>query len=298
MMTLNEKCTMCPRNCNIDRNEKEGYCHTTYQLLVSRSSLHMWEEPCISGNRGSGTVFFAGCPLGCIYCQNYNISAADVAKEITVDRLTDIFLELQEKGAHNINLVTPTHYSIHIKEALIIAKNKGLKLPIVYNCSGYEKVNTLKELEGLIDIYLTDFKYVSSDTAYNYSKARDYFEVASKALEEMHRQQPKPVFDEDGMMKCGIIARHLLLPGHVAETKKVIKYLYKTYGDDIYISIMNQFTPVRKIDKYPNLNRSVTEREYNKVIDYAIELGVENAFIQEGETCKESFIPEFNLEGV
>lgn len=292
-------CTLCPRECHVDRTVgKKGYCKVAGDLVVARAALHMWEEPCISGEEGSGTVFFSGCPLGCVYCQNINISKGLAGKIITVERLAEIFLELQDKKANNINLVTPSHYVPHIIEALDISRRKGLTIPIVYNCSGYEKVETLKLLEGYVDVYLPDLKYMSNEPAKKYSKCGNYFDVASKAIEEMIRQVKEPKFDERGIMQKGVIVRHLTLPGYLEDAKRIIKYLYETYGDKIYISIMNQYTPMAENLVYPELNRKITEKEYDELVDYAIEIGVENGFIQEGETASESFIPEFNGEGV
>lgn len=292
-------CTLCPRECNVDRRSGEkGICGVSgMAILGARASLHMWEEPCISGETGSGTVFFSGCPLRCVYCQNYDIAQAQLGESITVERLAEIFLELQDKGALNINLVTPTHYTIEIIRAIEIAKEKGLKLPIVYNCSGYEKVDTLQMLAGVVDIYLTDFKYMDAEMARMYSKAPDYPVIAKTALKEMVRQQGIPQFDERGMMKKGVIVRHLLLPGYLKNAKDVVKYVYDTYGDRVYLSLMNQYTPLPHVEKYQEINRRVTEEEYEELVDYAIEIGVENGFIQEGETAEESFIPAFNNEG-
>ncbi len=302
------KCSLCPRKCNVDRefdikdttknNNHVGFCQMPQDIYLARATLHMWEEPCISGNKGSGAVFFTGCQLRCVFCQNYNIAEGRVGKKISVERLAEIFLELQDKNANNINLVTPTHYVPSIIKALDISKRQGLTIPIVYNTSAYENINTLKSLDGLIDIYLPDLKYVSTEASAKYSNAPDYFEVASNAISEMYRQTGKPVFNEDGIMLSGMIVRHLMLPGLLNDTKAVIKYLYDTYKDNCYISIMNQYTPLKQVASIKELNRKITKREYNKIIDYAIELGVENAFIQEGATAKESFIPEFNYEGV
>lgn len=299
-LSILKDCTLCPRECHVDRVAgKKGYCRTTAELVVARAALHMWEEPCISGEEGSGTVFFSGCALGCVYCQNSSISKGMAGKVITIERLAEIFLELQNKGANNINLVTPSHYVPHIIEALDISRKKGLTIPIVYNCSGYEKIETLKLLEGYVDIYLPDFKYMADEPAMKYSNCKNYFIVAAKALEEMVRQVKEAKFDERGMMQKGVIVRRLALPGYLEDSKRIIKYLYETYGDKIYISIMNQYTPITKnIADYPELNRKITEEEYNELVDYAIDLGVENGFIQEGETALESFIPEFNGEGV
>ncbi|MBM7686203.1 radical SAM protein [Defluviitalea raffinosedens] len=296
---LLKDCTLCPRNCHVDRfNGQKGYCKTTYELVVARAALHMWEEPCISGEKGSGTVFFSGCAMGCVYCQNYKIAQGLRGKKISIERLAEIFLELQEKNAHNINLVTPSHYVPQIIEAISISRKKGMTLPVVYNSSGYEKVETLKLLEGYVDVYLPDLKYYSREIAKKYSNCEDYFSYASKAIIEMVKQVGAPAFDENGMMKKGVIVRHLALPGYLDDSKKIIQYLYETFGDQIFISIMNQYTPMETIKKYPELNHKITEKEYEALVDYAIQLGVENGFIQEGETASESFIPEFNEEGV
>ena len=292
-------CNLCPRECNVDRkNGKQGYCGVFGKGIIgARAALHMWEEPCISGEEGSGTVFFSGCPLRCVYCQNYDIAHVKRGTEISVEQLADIFLELQKKGANNINLVTPTHYTMEIIKAIKHAREKGLNLPIVYNCSGYEKVETLRLLDGIVDVYLTDFKYMNKDIAKRYSNAPDYPEVAKAALAEMVKQCGNAVFDERGMMTKGVIVRHLLLPGQVQNGKDVVKYAYKTYGDKIFISLMNQYTPLPHVTAYPEIDRKVTEEEYDLLVDYAIELGVENGFIQEGETAEESFIPAFDNEG-
>lgn len=292
-------CCLCPRNCHVDRTQgKTGYCGQTDQIRAARAALHMWEEPCISGDAGSGAVFFSGCPLGCVFCQNHSIAAGRLGKTIATERLAEIFLELQDQKAWNINLVTAGHFAPQVVRALELAKGQGLKLPIVYNTSGYEKVETLRMFEGLVDIYLPDFKYMDPELAGKYSHAKDYPQVAKLALAEMVRQTGMPEFDSRGMMKRGVIVRHLLLPGHVKNSKNVLKYLYKTYGDKIYISMMNQYTPMPAMKDDPQLSRKVTDREYERLIDYAISLGLNNGFIQEGETAKESFIPEFNGEGV
>lgn len=293
-----QHCTLCPRKCNIDRTSgKVGFCSMPSTLQVARASLHMWEEPCISGTNGSGTIFFTGCNLKCVFCQNHSIAVGNKGKDITVQKLADLCLMLQEKGAHNINLVTPSHYIPSIVDSLKIAKSNGLTIPIVYNTSGYDSVESLSLLEGLIDIYLPDFKYVSSTLSSTYSHAADYFEVAKKSLQEMFRQVGAPVFEDD-LMKRGIIVRHLLLPGNVDDSKAVLRYLHETYGDQIFISIMNQYTPLPHIAAYPELNRKVTEGEYDEVVNFAIDLGIEQGFIQEGETADESFIPEFDFTGL
>lgn len=316
-------CCLCPRNCHVDRTQgKTGYCGQTDQIRAARAALHMWEEPCISGDVGSGAVFFSGCTLGCVFCQNHSIAAGSVGKTISTERLAEIFLELQDQKAWNINLVTAGHFAPQVVRALELAKGQGLKLPIVYNTSGYEKVETLRMFEGLVDIYLPDFKYLSAELADAYSHAADYPQVAKLALQEMVRQVGSAQFeivsgensgrvtDElltdvdygDGeleRMLQGVVVRHLVLPGYVEESKNVIRYLYETYGNQIYISIMNQYTPMSGIEvQYPELGRKITLREYDEVVNYAIESGVENGFIQEGETAEESFIPEFDTSGV
>ena len=294
-----QQCELCPRGCNVNRLEgNKGYCKESASLQIARAALHMWEEPCISGEHGSGTVFFSGCSMGCVFCQNKEIASGVVGKEITVTRLADIFLELEAKGAHNINLVTPSHYVLQIKEAILLAKQQGLTLPIVYNSSGYELVSSLQLLDGLVDIYLPDFKYHDETLAARYSNAKDYFQRASLALGEMVRQVGTPTFDEDGMLQKGVIVRHLALPNAMEDSKYIIKYLYETYGDRIFISIMNQYTPLPQVEAFEEINRTLTNEEYDELVDYAIFLGVENGFIQEGETASESFIPAFDYEGV
>lgn len=294
-----KNCTLCPRSCKADRfSGQSGFCGADDKLYLARAALHFWEEPCISGERGSGTVFFSGCNLRCVYCQNSDISRMDAKKEVTVERLAEIFMELQGKGALNINLVTPTHYIPQIITALALAKQQGLTLPVVYNTSGYESVEALKMLEGYVQVYLPDFKYMSRELAKRYSGAEDYPDRAKEALEEMVRQVGTPEFSEDGIIQKGVIVRHLVLPNHTDDSKKVIEYLHDRYGDDIFISIMNQYTPLRQVEKFPELNRKITEPEYDEVVDFAIALGVEHGFIQEGETQSESFIPAFDFEGV
>lgn len=293
-------CILCPRKCGINRLAGQtGYCGMPGDLLVARAALHMWEEPCISGNTGSGTVFFTGCNLKCTFCQNHSIALGDCGKPITIQRLAETFLELQQKGAANINLVTPTHYIPQIREALLLAKEIGLNLPIVYNTGSYESVEALQLLDGLVDIYLPDLKYYSSELSKEYSHAADYFQIATTAIAEMYRQVGAPVFNEHTeMLKKGIIVRHLLLPGQTKDSKKILRHLYETYGDNIFISIMNQYTPLPHVAHIPELNRKVTEEEYDKIVNFALRLGITNAFIQEGETAEESFIPPFDMEGV
>lgn len=299
MEDILKSCTLCPRECRVNRYENQGYCLANDKIRVAHADLHFWEEPPISGDKGSGTVFFSGCNLRCVFCQNYDISRENFGKEISARRLAEIFIELQEKGANNINLVTPTHFINGIVKALNLSHEMGLKLPVVYNTSSYEKVESLKKLNGLVDIYLPDFKYMSSELSKKYSNAENYSEIAKKAIDEMVRQTKEPAFDETtGLMTKGVIVRHLVLPGCTEDSKKIIKYLYDTYGDNIFISIMRQYTPFGELEKYPEINRKITDKEYDEVVDYAVDLGVENGFIQEEEAASESFIPKFNLKGV
>ena len=292
-------CALCPRECMAERESgQKGYCLSDDRIFVARADLHMWEEPCISGKQGSGTVFFSGCNLRCVYCQNYEIAAGQRGKQISIKGLSEIFLELQKKGAANINLVTPDHYVLQAAEAVMEARKEGLAIPVVYNGSGYEKRDVIKRLSGIIDIFLTDFKYMDELLAEKYSKAPDYPVVAKSALDEMVKITGESVFDENGMMQKGTIVRHLLLPGHKKNAKDVIRYVYETYGDKVYVSLMNQYTPFERLKgnpAYKELCRKVTKREYETVVDYAINLGITNAFIQEGDTARESFIPEFDL---
>ena len=291
-------CNLCPRNCNTNRDEKCGYCGVTNTVKISRAALHFWEEPCISAENGSGTVFFSGCNMGCVYCQNQNISYGAFGKEISIQRLADIFIELQNQGAHNVNLVTPAHYAPQIVTAVEVAKNNGLKVPVVYNTSSYEKVESINSLAGTVDVYLPDFKYISSELAQKYSHCADYPQTAKAAIDAMIKQVGPCVFDEEGVIQKGVIVRVLVLPDYADEAKKIIEYLYTTYGDDIYISIMSQYTPCTNLEKYPEINRKLTQQEYDDVVDFAVELGLENGFLQEGEAASESFIPPFDLSGV
>lgn len=298
-MNKYENCLLCPRKCGINRSTGQtGVCGVSSEIKVARAALHYWEEPCISGKRGSGAVFFSGCSLHCVFCQNREISDGKAGKLISKERLSDIFMELAGKGANNINLVTPGQYIPDIVWAVNNAKSRGMKLPIIYNTSGYENVTELKLLEGIVDVYLPDFKYMDSTLSAMYSRAKDYPSVAKQALSEMVRQQPDVVIDDaTGLIQKGVIVRQLLLPGHVNDAKAVLKYLYDTYHDHVYISMMSQFTPIALKD-YPEINRTVTRREYERLIDYALEIGITNAFIQEGDVAKDSFIPAFDCEGV
>jgi len=280
----------------VDRATQTGFCKATDKIRIARAALHHWEEPCISGENGSGTVFFSFCPLKCVFCQNYELSHNNSGREISVEKLSDIFLQLQSQKAHNINLVTPTHYVPQIIEALKMAKSLGLNIPIVYNTSGYETVDTIKMLDGYVDVYLPDFKYYSNELAKKYSGAPNYFEVATYALKEMFKQVGEFSLDEDGIIKRGMVVRHLILPGCIDDSKEVISHVYDLFRDKIYISIMNQYTPLPHVEKYPEINRKVTDEEYNEVIEFALSIGIENAFIQEGDTAKESFIPNFSDE--
>ncbi len=291
-------CFSCPRQCGVDRTKTLGFCRVPDTFTVARAALHHWEEPCISGEHGSGTVFFSGCNLGCVFCQNHRISCGQNGKEITSQRLFDIFFELKEQGANNINLVTPTHYLPQLLPVIERAKKEGIGIPFLYNCGGFESVEILQKAEGLIDIYLPDMKYISPSLSKRYSHAENYSLVAKKAIAEMVRQQPECVFDEAGILKKGVVVRHMMLPGNLSDSKSVVSYLHKTYGEQIFLSLMNQFTPTEVLLDYPELNRKVSQREYNNLIDYAISIGVEQAFIQEGETAKESFIPDFSNQGV
>lgn len=293
LVSSNKSCILCPRNCGANRSIGElGMCHVDDKICIARASLHLWEEPCISGDKGSGTVFFSGCNLGCVFCQNCKISRGEVGVHVGTDDLVRIFLKLQEMGANNINLVTATHYAIPVSNALRLAREQGLHIPVVYNTSAYEKVETLRLFCGLVDIYLPDFKYMSAELSREYSAASDYPEIAKAAILEMANQVGEVDINESGMMTKGVIVRHLQLPDGICDSKRVLKYLHDTYGDRILISIMNQYTPVGT-SNYPELDRKITDEEYENLIDYAVDIGIENAFVQDGETAEESFIPDF-----
>ena len=295
MKEILNACKLCPRNCSVNRNcGVVGYCLAPAKITIGKYYLHQWEEPCITGEKGSGTIFFTYCNLKCIFCQNYKISELNHGKAITIEEFSEICLELQNRGATNINLVTPTHFVPLIIDGIKLAKIKGLRIPIVYNSSGYENVDTIKMLDGIVDVYLPDFKYYSDELAIKYSKCTDYFKHAALALKEMVLQKGECKFNLDGNIVSGVIVRHLLLPGMEDDSKKILKYLYDNYGDKIYISIMNQYTPVRNC-KYNILNNKVSNTVYDEVIDYAWDIGIRNAFIQEEGTQSESFIPDFDL---
>ena len=291
-------CTLCPRRCGADRTGATGACHAPDTVLLARADLHYWEEPCLAGTRGAGTVFFVGCPLGCVYCQNRSIAGGEGGIPVTVERLAEILLELEAKGAHTIDLVTPTHYAAALRTAIPMARRAGLTLPIVYNSSGYESVETLRSLRGLIDVYLPDFKYADPDLAARYSRAPDYPEVAAAALREMVAQCGTPTFNEEGIMTRGVIVRHLMLPSAYRNSHDVLKLL-ASYGDSIYISLMNQYTPMPGIgDTYPELATPVRDKDYRRLVAYAVRLGVTQAYVQEGGTVSESFIPAFDGTGI
>lgn len=293
-MNMLKECRLCPRECGVNRiNGELGFCKATDKIMISRAELHYWEEPCVSGEKGSGTVFFSNCNLKCVFCQNHCISQEGLGVEVAIERLSKIFLELQGKGANNINLVTPTHYVPQIIEALKLSKLEGLHIPIVYNSNGYDNMDTLKALEGYIDVYLPDLKYCNPKYSTRYSKAEDYFKKASLVIKEMYRQVGEAEFDENGIIKKGVIVRHLMIPGLFFDSKKIIKFIYESFGDDVYISIMNQYTPMFKALEYEEINKFLDSRHYDALIDYALELGVKNAFIQEGGTSSEEFVPDF-----
>lgn len=297
-------CRLCPRACDAQRAAGAvGVCGETETLRLARAALHYWEEPCISGTRGSGAVFFSGCQLRCIYCQNQPIARGQIGRAVSAERLTDIFFELAQQGADNINLVTADHYIPQVAQAVRMAKDRGLQLPFVYNTGSYVTVEALRQLDGLIDIYLPDLKYFDAQRAAEYSGAGDYSQTARAAIAEMYRQVGGVVLaqtahEEEPMLVRGVVVRHLLLPGALADAKRIVKYLYDTYGDDVYLSLMSQYTPTEAVREHPVLHRRVRRRDYDALVDWAIRLGVEHAFIQEGRAADESFIPAFDYQGV
>ncbi len=288
------KCELCPRKCGIDRNKKVGFCGVTNTVKIARAGLHFWEEPIISGKEGSGTIFFSGCNLKCVYCQNYDISSEAFGKEVTVERLAEIFKELEEKGANNINLVTPSHYVSQIVEALKIYKPK---IPIVYNTSGYDLVEAIQKLNGFVDIYLTDLKYCSAEYSKKYSKAEDYFLVATQAIKEMVKQQPKNIFKNDMLVK-GVVVRHMVLPGLINDSFNVLNWIKENLGEETIVSVMGQYTPYHNSKNYPEINRKLKPLEYKMVLNHFIKIGLKNGFSQELDSASEEYIPPFNLEGV
>ncbi len=297
-------CRLCPRNCGVDRRSATGFCREKSSLHVARASLHMWEEPCISGTMGSGTVFFSGCNMGCVFCQNKKISRGEVGKVIGTERLIEIFFELKEQGANNINLVTGDMFIPTIRSAIDRARKSGFELPFLLNTSSYLNVDAVKSLEGLVDIYLPDFKYIRDEDAVRYSRAPGYAEAAKAAIAEMVRQCPTCEFVREEsaqapeILRRGVVIRHLLMPGMVIQAKMIVKYLYEQYGDSVYLSLMNQYTPNGEIALFPEIDRKVTEGEYKSLVDYAAGLGITKAFVQVGETADESFIPDFDCRGV
>lgn len=291
-----KNCKLCARECGVNRLEgKKGFCLSSDKVKIARVSLHAWEEPCISGTKGSGTIFFSNCTLRCVFCQNHEISSEGIGKEVSIERLSEIFLEQQARAANNINLVTPTHYAPQIIEAIKLAKNKGLTLPILYNSNGYVSLETIKLLDGYIDVYLPDLKYFDDKYAVKYSKAPNYFKVATNAIEEMFRQVGEPVFNEEGLITKGVIIRHLMLPSLLFDSKKIMNYIYNTFNNSVYVSIMNQYTPTFNAEKYPEINKPLNTKHYDALIDYSLSIGIENGFIQDTGTNSESFIPEFDL---
>lgn len=299
MLDLLTSCKLCPRNCGVNRlNSELGFCKSGYKIKIAKVSLHNWEEPCISGTNGSGTIFFSNCNLRCVFCQNHCISQESVGKEITIDRLSDIFLEQEERGAHNINLVTPTHYAPQIIESIKRAKLNGLTLPILYNTNGYENIETIKALKGYIDVFLPDLKYFNSLYSNKYSNAPDYFKYALAAIKEMVNITGEPTFDDNGLIKKGVIIRHLMLPGLLFDSKKVIDAIWTTFGNSVYVSIMNQYTPMFNAEKYPELNRVLNPNHYDSLIEYALSKGIQNGFIQDSGTSTKDFVPNFDLSGV
>ena len=292
---MSKKCTACPRECGADRSVSRGFCGCNDTFRLARAALHYWEEPCISGKNGSGTIFFSGCSLKCVYCQNYEISHNLFGKDISDRRLCEIFEELKNAGANNINLVNPTHYALKIADIL---KTSKPSIPVVYNTGGYEKVHTLKQLDGLVDIYLTDLKYYDSAVSLKYSEAADYFEKAFEALKEMKRQQPCDIYNGNGIMQKGVIIRLLILPGNISQTIKLLDLIADNFSNDTVISLMSQYTPCGRAEEYPTINRRISKREYKTVKDRLLSLGFENAYIQELSSSKEEYIPPFDLTGV
>ncbi len=298
MIDLLKKCELCPRRCKVNRYEKFGFCNSSDKLKISLVSLHQWEEPCLTGENGAGTIFFTNCNLKCVYCQNYKISQQNYGVEIEIERLAEIFLEQQSRGAANIELVTPTHFVPQIIESLKIAKSNGLKLPVVYNSNAYENLETVELLKNYVDIFLPDLKYFYDETAIEYSSAPKYFETAAAAITKMFELVGEIDFDSNGQLKRGLIVRHLILPNHRHESMKIVEWLYKNFGDKIYISLMNQYTPIFKSAQYKKLNRRLTTFEYDSVINFALELGVKNCYMQIGKTASENFVPNFDLSGI
>lgn len=296
MLELLKKCEMCPHRCKIDRTQNQiGRCKSKDTVKVAIASIHNYEEPCISGKNGSGTVFFSNCNLSCKFCQNYEISQQGLGKEITIERLSEIFLEQQSKGAHNINLVSPTSYAYQIIEAIKIAKKNGLEIPIIYNTNGYENIETIKILNGYIDVYLPDLKYAEDDLGKKYSNVDNYFEIATSAIKEMYNQVGENIYDEDGMIKRGMIIRHLVLPNHTENTKKVLSWINSNMPKNITVSVMAQYFPTYKAKEIEDINRKITKREYKKVEDFLYSLDLENGYIQECGKNEEIYVPKWEI---
>ena len=291
-----EKCTICPYKCGIDRTKITGRCKATDKIKIALYSVHKFEEPCISGENGSGTIFFSNCNMNCIYCQNYEISQQGKGREISIEELANIMIKQQEKGVENINLVTPTSYAIQIIEAIKIAKEKGLKIPIVYNTNGYENVETIKLLEGFVDIYLPDLKYVDNALSKKYSKVDNYFEIAIKAIKEMYRQVGQPILNENGIMQKGLMIRHLILPNQVENSKQILKWIKENMDDHVFVSIMAQYFPTYKAKENNELNRKLTQKEYEEVENYLYDLELENGYIQELGEHEEEYVPKWKGE--
>ena len=290
-----KSCNICPHYCKVDRKSGQmGRCKCNDKLKVALAALHFYEEPCISGKNGSGTIFFSNCNLNCVYCQNYEISQLGKGKEITVTELADLFIKQQEKGAHNINLVTPTSYVNEIIEAIDIAKRNGLKLPIIYNTNSYENIETIKRLEGYIDVYLPDLKYYSDSLAKQYSNVNNYFNIATQAIQEMYKQVGSTEFDENGLIKKGIIIRHLILPNHILNTKHILKWIKENMSKGICVSIMAQYFPTYKAKELEAINRKITQKEYKEVEDYLYCLDLENGYIQELGEHEEEYVPKWD----
>ena len=289
-----EKCKICPHNCGVNRlNGNIGRCKSNGNIKLAMASIHNFEEPCISGENSSGTVFFSNCNMNCVFCQNYKISQQGLGREISIEELAEIFIDEQNKNAENINLVTPTMYVYHIIEAIKIAKNKGLKIPIVYNSNGYENVETIKKLKGYIDIYLPDLKYYDDDLAFKYSGVKNYFENATSAIKEMYNQVGSPVLDENGMMKKGLIIRHLVLPNNLQNSKDVLKWINDNIDKKVFVSVMAQYFPTNKAKDFPEINRKLTKEEYEEIENYLYSLDLDNGYIQELGEHEEEYVPDF-----
>lgn len=298
-MNLYKNCSICPRNCRIDRTKGQiGYCQSGHEIKAALASVHMWEEPPISGSCGSGTIFFSGCNLRCVFCQNYTISSENSGKTISTERLSEIMLEQQARGVHNINLVTATHFIPSIIKAVQKAKNNGLKIPIVYNTGGYEKVESIKMLEGTVDIYLPDIKYFSPELSLKYSGASDYFDYASEAVLEMYHQTGNNIYDDNGIMKSGVIIRHMIMPSHREDSYKVLDWIRDNIGTEACVSLLSQYTPAYNAEKYKEINRKLMSLEYTRVIEHFFDIGLKNGFMQEKSSAESKYTPIFDLSGL